>query len=144
MKKVILSTLIQMAIVLGISLAAAGCVSLFHPHKPSLKLTAPTAPGDRWEITIDRVNSEFGGQVQWVDARTSTDFENGHAAGAIHVMGLDSLSPSATEVLFTTQVPIVVYCDGASCKKSRKVAGELRELMAKDVFYLKGGYEQIR
>ena len=77
----------------------------------------------------------------WVDARTRTEFELDHMAGAVLVNedNWDSLLP---EFLAQWQPgrPVVVYC-GPNCESSRRVALRLRLAGVSDIRVLEGGWE---
>jgi rhodanese-related sulfurtransferase len=97
----------------------------------------PLAPGEVRAATV----REWGGKVQWVDARPRDKFEAGHIEGAI-LLNEEEWSTLVSAFLdaWDPDRPVVVYCDGGSCEASHAVARRLREeLQIGDVHILKGG-----
>lgn len=130
----------QVLVLLLLPLPAAFVSALFHP-KPPVWQEEVLAPG---EVRLDTV---LGWEnVLWVDARTQSEFQKEHIPGALLVNEDD------WELLFTDFIdfymenpdrPVVVYCGGARCQRSKKVAGRLRESLGTDeIFVLKGGWQE--
>jgi len=82
-------------------------------------------------------------KVQWVDARSRKEYEQGHKEGAVLLNAeewdallpgfLDSWEPGGT---------IVVYCASPSCGNSHEVARRLAEAMPEEtILVVKGGWE---
>ena len=97
----------------------------------------PLAPGEVRAATV----REWGGKVQWVDARPRDKFNAGHVEGAILLNEEEwkALVPAFLDA-WDPDRPVVVYCDGGSCELSHAVARRLREeLKIGDVHVLKGG-----
>ncbi len=136
-----LKAIVQAVILLLLALAAGAASKAFHPAAPAWYLQAPF---DEFAITPEAVEERFGGEVVWVDARTRESFEAGHMPGAILLNREEwnDLLLESFETLAASDRPIVVYCDGATCGKSREVAEELRDLGMVDVYYLKGGWQR--
>jgi len=80
----------------------------------------------------------------WVDARPDEEFSRDHVPGAF------SLNEDHWNELLAQFLPnlsrdkrVVVYCSAESCNAARDVAKRLRdEAQLKDVFVLKGGWEE--
>lgn len=97
----------------------------------------PLAPDEVRAATV----REWGGKVQWIDARPRDKFEAGHIEGAIllNEEEWNKLVPAFLDA-WDPDRPVVVYCDGGSCELSHAVARRLREeLKIGDVHVLKGG-----
>lgn len=111
--------------------AAVSWTQLEHPDDSELM------PG---EVRIDD-SSISGADTVWIDARDRSEFESGHADGAVSLT--EDEWDAALGGVFEQWEPgraIVVYCD-AGCAASSKVAERLRELGMDPVYVLKGGYQ---
>lgn len=137
-------TLIQALIIFAISVGIAAASAFLHPRAPTWFLTEEVDP---WEIRPEQLAS-LEGEIVWVDARASTEFEKGHIAGALMLNeddwgnqvfeNQDSLSAAMGK-------PVVVYCDGSGCEKSRVIAERLRQLVGLDpVYVLKGDWREVK
>ncbi|HWY41370.1 MAG TPA: rhodanese-like domain-containing protein [Chthoniobacterales bacterium] len=94
-------------------------------------------------VTVDQARAWGSGAI-WVDARPDDEF------AADHVPGAFSLNEDRWNELLQQFLPnwspdkkVVVYCSAQSCNAARDVAKRLRdEAQLKDVFVLKGGWEE--
>ncbi len=81
-------------------------------------------------------------EVAWIDARSEERFAEGHVPGALHLN--EQTFDADPEVFFTLQnfydKPVFVYCDGAACKASHKIADRLREMRFAEVIIVKDGW----
>ncbi len=134
----------EAAIVLGIALLCATLCAFFHPKRPSWYQVLPDDVV-RWQIDLEKAKQLVGeGSVLWVDARPLAKYEEAHYPGAI-CLDAGNLAESIFEQQDTLQNamghPVIVYCDGNRCEKSREVAKTLRELAGLDpVYLLKGNW----
>ena len=135
---------------LGIVLVSAGlalATFLFHPRSPSLVLVEETT---RWDIPVEKIEEVLGadaGRVFWVDSRPDDHFEKGHIEGALllnkegwaeQVMGNQDLLQEALGR------PVIVYCDGRGCQRSKEIAERLRQLIGLEpVYVLKGDWRKL-
>lgn len=137
----------QIAILCALTLIAGAATAMFHPRAPGWRLTTDmnSAP-DEYRVSAAEIDERWGGNVLWVDARTRDKFDAAHVEGALWVGDnvLNTLTVETTENLWSERRPIVVYCDGARCEKGKLVAGELRDLLAREVFYLEDGWAPPR
>jgi len=140
-------TLREALIVCGIALVAATLSAFFHPKRPAWYKTE-SDDVIRWSINEAQAAEWIKkGEVVWVDARPAKKFTEAHYPGAI---SLDV--ENWAELMFEQQEklqdaigkPVIVYCDGTRCEKSREVAAKLRELLGLDpVFLLKGNWQSL-
>jgi rhodanese-related sulfurtransferase len=82
-------------------------------------------------------------EVLWVDARSREAYEMEHIPKAV-LLNAFEWEDLATQFLdaWDPDIPIVVYCDSASCDASTRVAERLRsEMGIRNVFVLEGGWE---
>ena len=139
---------VQIAILLGLTLIAAAATKAFHPKAPAWRLSAAASAAlvDEFQVTMDEIKERWGGDVLWVDARTQDEFDAGHVEDALYLGDnvMHTITPLALDTVMAERRPIVVYCDGAQCAKSKKTAGELRELLGKEIFHLKGGWAELK
>ena len=137
------STFLQAAILIGISVAVAGAVALWHPRAPAWFLVEVPDP---WEILPDEVRA-LEGEVVWIDARPRKAFEKEHLPGAL-LLDEDDWGNLMFEHQDALQEalgkPVIVYCDGKRCTRSQSVAQKLRELVGLDpVYVLKGNWREF-
>ena len=138
-------TVVQAAIILGISLIFAVGSALFHPKKPAwyfVEIFDPLA------LEADVLRERLGDRldsVLWVDARQTEKFEKEHMVGAISLNKEDweTLIPKNIEILSESLgKPVVVYCD-RRCERSKEIADKLRQAVGLDpVYVLKGDWKK--
>lgn len=133
-------------LVLTVALLAATLCAFFHPQRPAWH----QAQGEEeklWSIDEARARQLMAaGRVQWIDARKSAQFEAAHLPGAIS-LDLDRWS----DLMFSQQGvmekamgnPLIVYCDGGRCERSRDVAQKLREIGFHPVYLFKGKWQNL-
>lgn len=131
----------EVALVLGITLAGAVAVKALHPRSPAWFLVVEIGEN---AVTEKGVQERWNGEVLWVDARPAAAFQKRHREGAIllNEEGWNELLSDQFNTLASADKPIVVYCDGARCEKSRTVAEKLRALGIPEVYYLQGGWRK--
>lgn len=138
----------QIAAILGISLLAAIISAAVHPQRPPF-FQVESAETLRWQIDVEKAKQlAAGGDVLWVDARTREKFEEAHIEGSI-LLNIDEWGDLMFQNMDALQAalgkPVVVYCDGTRCKKSKDVSARLRELLGLDpVYVLKGDWREIK
>jgi len=94
-------------------------------------------------VTVAQARA-WGGNAIWVDARPDVEFEREHVTGAV-LLNEDRWNELLPQFLtaWSPEKRVVVYCSSQSCNASREVARRLRdEAQLKDVFVLKGGWEE--
>lgn len=134
----------QVAWILGCALAAGGASAVFHPKRPPWHEVEDPAEA-RWTIDPEKAGGLLAaGPVVWIDARSRKAYEAGHVPGAL-LLNAEEWGELMFEHQFALQEafqrPVIVYCDGASCERSREIAQRLRELLGLDpVFVLKGDW----
>jgi len=81
----------------------------------------------------------------WIDARPAEAFAQAHYPGALHLYD-DNWDAGLGEFLarWSPGQVVIIYCDGASCEKSRSMAREFREDFGIDgAYWLVGGFETL-
>ena len=136
----------QLAIILGVSMAAAGGSWLLRkpsPAKPAFVCDPARLRED--EICLQDVK----GDVLWVDARSRSEWENNGLKGSI----LWNLEPGEDANAFEAEAApriavaelVVVYCGSEKCGTSRQVADRIRRLeLGPKVKILHGGWDALR
>ena len=136
-------TLVQAALLLGLSVAVAGAMALWHPRAPSWFLVEEPDP---WAVTPEQVRA-FTDEVVWIDARPQKLYDKGHLEGAILLdedQWGDLMFQHQDALMAAVGKPVVIYCDGKRCKRSQSVAQKLRELVGLDpVYVLKGDWREF-
>ncbi len=135
----------QLLILLGLTLVAAAATKQFHPNAPTWKLAAGE-DFDPYQIAFTQLQSQYGMDVLWIDARKPEAFLEGHVPNALNLSQEQWEDQLFThlDAISTAGKPIIVYCDGSGCALSKKVAHELRELGIADVYFIKGGWEELK
>ncbi len=139
--------LFEAGLVLGLSLIAAGLSAFFHPKRPAWYLVEE-ADVVRWSIDLERGRELFeSGRALWVDARPARQFEKSHFPGAISLdadQWAERVIAEQERLQAAMGNPVVVYCDGTRCEKSREIAKRLRELLGlQPVYLLRGNWREI-
>jgi 3-mercaptopyruvate sulfurtransferase SseA len=134
----------QILLLLGISSLCGAVAGMVHP--PRLKRDvagAPVAVQQAHRVTLEEVLS-WKQPVLWIDARGAYElYEHEHMPGALYLIdeGWEQLLPAVQEA-YRPGMRVVVYCDGAGCYASDRVALRLRsELGWSDVYVLDGGWD---
>jgi rhodanese-related sulfurtransferase len=132
----------DIAALLALTLVAGAISKVAHPAAPAWFVQPET---DRFAVTASEVQSQWGGQVLWIDARSAEAYEKGHQPGALRLPPDEwlALLPDLFDQITSATQPIVVYCDGHKCGKSKDVADRLRELGVGDVYHLVGGWAAL-
>jgi rhodanese-related sulfurtransferase len=104
---------------------------------------APGAPLAEGAVTVEQVKEALdAGSAVVIDARSTTEYEEGHLPGAINIPH-DRL-PEFMETL-TAEVPtdgqVIVYCRGPECDFSDLLATELKVMGYQSVSVFPGGWE---
>lgn len=112
------------------------------PAHTSAKTT--TADASPYSLTLDQIRADARfAHALWLDARRPEDFARKHIPGALLFNEPDwEKNFSALIEHWSPEIPIVVYCDSATCQTSERVAERLRrELGSEEVYALIGGWQ---
>ena len=114
-----------------------------HPRAPDW--AALREGGGVASIPVERARTEFADAL-WLDARAPETRAAGGVPGALGLTEDDWENGFAALVeRWDGSRPIVVYCDGATCRASEAVAARLRRELAFDqVLVLRGGWAAWR
>ena len=132
----------QVLILVVLTFLLAGATHFLHPRAPAWYLTQQPLLDD--EITLERVRSEWRGDVLWIDARPASQFAAAHIPGAkpLSEQNFDDQLFELLETLQTNTKPVIIYCGGESCHASRTVRQKLLERVPlENVFVLHGGWK---
>ncbi len=103
-------------------------------------------PGPIAEGEVTLAAAQTWELVLWVDARTRPQFDRAHIPGAVPLS--EERWDQDLIALFDRWKPdsrVVVYCDSATCDKSRQIAERLRrEVGLENVHTLQGGWDAWR
>lgn len=129
-------TIRELIVLLLITLAAAGVTMALHPKAPNYAAGRLEAG----EIALELVPEN----IQWIDARTAAEFEQGHIQGAM-LLNEDEWDTLLSEFLMVwdPEATVIVYCSSQTCSASKAVAERLRQdVEGITVYHLKGGWEE--
>lgn len=135
-------------IVIITTLAAIGAVAsaLFHPKAPAWYRVETAS---RWDVMVEDIPRLFpnADEILWVDARPESVFQKGHVEGAI-LLNEGRWGEQVFEHQDRLQAaigkPVIVYCDGDGCEKSKEIAERLRQTVHLDpVYVLKGDWRKL-
>ncbi|MEM9480740.1 MAG: rhodanese-like domain-containing protein [Verrucomicrobiota bacterium] len=123
----------------------AGQRQFFPDTAPALYLQSqPLVDGeilaaDAWQ----RAQSE---EVAWIDARQEPVFAKDHVPGALNLneQNFDSAADAHMALTEFYDKPIFIYCDGAQCQASHKIAEMLREMRYAEVIVVKDGWPGLK
>jgi rhodanese-related sulfurtransferase len=130
----------QSAVLIVLALLPAAVQAIYLRDKIPWK--SRVAESDFVEVATAR---GWGGNVIWVDARPTVEFERDHIPGAAS-LNEDRWGEGLSEFLekdWSPEKKIVVYCSAASCNLAEDVARRLREeaKLPNEIRILKGGWE---
>ena len=120
----------QGLVIVAISGVAAALTAKIHPRAPALYLVED-ATESQYRLSLIEIRQRYQpGQLIWIDARNEERFVKGHLEGAHHITDenwADQLWELRSEFENMEGRAIIVYCDGARCKRSGHIAKRLRE-----------------
>lgn len=131
----------QCGLLILLSVGAAVVAHFLHPQAPSWYLENTPVAED--EILMEKVRSDFGEDVLWLDARPTEQYQASHLPGAqlLNEQGFDDQLFDLIELLQTNDKPVIIYCGGERCEASRKIKQRLLESFPlENVWVLKGGW----
>ncbi len=141
------NTVKEATIIVLVSIALSLAVYSLRPGKIGLTRPGPTTGQetdnkDYKVITIDQAISMFNkADVLFADARSFSDYEDGHIKGALH---LDLSDQDSWMDDFIARTPpessIITYCDGPSCHLAESLAELLFFNGFDNVYCVKNGW----
>ena len=92
-----------------------------HPRAPTWYLTE--APLAEDEVSMAVIKERWKGDVLWIDARISEQFDLEHVPGAISLneQNFDQTLFDHLERLQDNAKPIIIYCGSEKCQASKKI-----------------------
>ncbi len=136
------------AIILVIAAIGAAVSAFVHPKRPAW-YSVEDASNSRWSLTEEQAKkiSDNTESLLWIDARSRGEYEKSHIKSAI-LLNTDEWGDLMFRHQYVLQnatgYPVIVYCDGSACEKSRIVAERLRELLGLEpVYVLKGDWTKF-
>lgn len=95
--------------------------------------------GQVQSIDIETVKAEvIGKDVQWVDVRTSKEYEAGHIDDAINIDISNDVNFAEKVGILDTEKPVYLYCQMGG--RSNKAAQRLKDMGFQTIFDYSGGY----
>jgi len=115
------------------------------PPAPAPSRFAPSAGELIRELSSEAALEAFRLKLPFLDARRSSDYEDGHLPGAWSVPIWEAAAPARiTEFEAranpSPQSPIVIYCAGGDCEDSRLLARKLVDLGYRNLFIYRDGF----
>ena len=99
------------------------------------------------EICLEDVMRRWDGKVLWIDARQRNDWEKNGVPGSLlwNLTEDQQAFEVAAMERMVEGLPVIVYCDSASCGVSAQVAAKIRALdVFPEVHSLHGGAEALK
>ncbi|MFK5921564.1 MAG: rhodanese-like domain-containing protein [Verrucomicrobiota bacterium] len=131
-------------VILIVAVAAVAALVTFFVHTKAPALHEVTVLNED-EVSLAEVR-QWTGEVIWIDARTEADYTKGHVQGALLLNQenwADLLWQHREVIEAIEESPVVVYCDGTTCRRSSEIAERLRtELGLEQVYVLKGDWQE--
>lgn len=115
----------------------------YHDDSASCAPPVAAAPEVGWIDGPDAAGLVTATEVTFADARSTSDYEQGHIAGAISIpMDTGAIAPAMLELVRGAGT-VITYCDAASdCASSRRLAELLATAGLRDVRVLRGGFSE--
>ena len=140
-----MNAFVQLAAIVGISLAAAGG-TYWIKGPPARTLSCDPATLKPGEVCLQQISPDA--KVLWVDARLRKDWEKNGLPGSV----LWNLDPGEDMQVFEADVAmrimetpqVIVYCGDENCGLSHQIADKIRGLqLGADVSVLRGGWRAL-
>ncbi len=133
----------EVFILLGLAALAGAATKAAHAGAPAW-FVQPDADG--FSVSREEIRERWSDEVVWIDARPASEFSEGHHPGAVRLTleEFDDLLFDHFDSLAGAGRPLVVYCDGARCGKSKEIAAKLRDVGLPEAYYLTGGWGVLR
>lgn len=131
----------QALILLLLTALAATATHFWHPAAPVWYL-ADVIAGEG-EVTLNDIETQWKGDVLWIDARTRERYDQEHIPGALllNEYERDQLLLEHLEKLQVSGKPIVIYCDAMKCEASHQMRDYLmKNVGLPEVWVLTGGW----
>lgn len=106
----------------------------------------PVPEGKPWlELTPPQVDALFARNALFVDARLTSQYLEGHVAGAVSIpvweAGVDEkIAQAVFDVEGDMSRPIVTYCNGGDCEDSHELGRKFSEAGHSAVYVYRDGY----
>lgn len=127
----------------GVALIQAGAPVATARHGEADSTAAEAAPREG-VVTLEQMKQLFdAGTVVIIDARSTTEYEEGHIPGAINIP--HDRIPEFMDVLnneVSTDAQVVCYCRSLTCDFSDLLATEMKVIGYQDVKVFSGGWDQ--
>jgi rhodanese-related sulfurtransferase len=137
---------VQTAVIAGAALVASAVTFKIAgpPERGVVCRQDALKPG---EICLEEVTRRWEGKVLWIDARQRVDWEKNGVPGSIlwNLMEDQQAFEAVAMERLVEGLPVIIYCDSASCGVSAQVAVKIRALeVAPEVHSLHGGAEALK
>ncbi len=93
-------------------------------------------------ISLSQAYELYRDKILFVDARDSTEYNDGHIAGAINLPYFFLNEYGSRLNAINKTEPLVTYCEGADCDMSIRLGDELFSKGFRKVFVFFGGWEE--
>ena len=112
-----------------------------HAHSsPRIPLTQPYQARYARPMKLENALAAWKGGSQFLDARRAKEFAEGHIQGAWNIPPTIQHLPPELVAQLEKKPRIVIYCDGADCGSSKKLARKLVSLGLTRVWIMPDGY----
>lgn len=129
----------EMTFLVVLAAAVGICVNLFHPR--GYELRGRSASRAAVGISVEEAVIKHDAGAIFVDARESSDYEQGRVPGALSVPLLDASAGKADLSFLDNPREIVIYCDGAGCGASIRLAEIIRKKgYRRTIYVMEDGY----
>ncbi len=130
-------------LLIGLTLVTAAITKASHPGAPAWFVQPDADPN---AVSRADVRERWNDDVLWIDARSTEAFSNGHQPGALRLAPdeWNELLPDLFDQIASSEKPIVVYCDGQKCGKSKEIATRIREVGVVEIYHLRGGWDELK
>ncbi len=120
--------------------------------EPNREIVCVSEDLEPHHVCMQTVIGDWGGEVQWVDARTRKEWEKNGIEGSVLLTddakeNFNDLLNASMEAIFMAsqqQQKVVIYCNGVACGSSKAVHAKLIEQgIYEEIYILHGGWKAL-
>lgn len=104
------------------------------------KKVSPKTVAGATTVSTAEAKRLFDQGVAFLDVRSNRDWEAGRVPGAVHIELKKKLNQESMAEMFSTDQPVVIYCNSTGCTRSSKAAKKAVSWGYEKVYYYRLGF----